>query len=71
MNKHYSSKLFKLLHRYVFIIILASLILVIGTINLFAQLDKPLKAHGGLGKFREFGTVEYDLRNWPFGKNAL
>jgi hypothetical protein len=50
---------------------MANLILVIGTINLFAQLDKPLKAHGGLGKFREFGTVEYDLRNWPFGKNAL
>ncbi len=70
MTKHYPLKLIKLFHRCSFIIIMAILILVTGTINLLAQLDKAIQAHGGLEKFREFGTVEYDLRNWPFGKNA-
>lgn len=70
MAKHYSLKLFKIFIRYFFVLIMANFILVIGTINLIAQLDHAIEAHGRLEKFRVFGTVEYDLKNWPFGKNA-
>lgn len=38
--------------------------------NSFAQLEQPLKSHGGLEQFRQFGAAEYDLRNCPFGKNG-
>jgi hypothetical protein len=38
--------------------------------NSFAQLDQALQAHGGLEQFRQFGTVEFDARNCPFGKNG-
>lgn len=36
-----------------------------------AQLDEGLKAHGTIEQFRQFGTLEFDARNWPFGKNGL
>jgi hypothetical protein len=35
-----------------------------------AQLEQPLKSHGGLEKFRSFGAVEFDLRDCPFGKTG-
>jgi hypothetical protein len=36
----------------------------------FAQLDEGLKAHGTIERFREFGTLEFDTRNSPFGKKS-
>lgn len=38
--------------------------------NSLAQLHQALQAHGGLEQFRQFGTVEFDVRNCPFGKNG-
>ncbi len=34
----------------------------IASSNLQAQLDEALKAHGGVEAFRQFGTLQYDLK---------
>lgn len=39
--------------------------------NLQAQLDVAIKAHGGIETFRQFGTLEYDLKDFPGPKAAL
>ena len=36
-----------------------------------AQLDDANKAHGGIETFRQFGTLEYDLKGFPGPKTAL
>lgn len=47
-----------------------SLLLLISS-NVFAQLEDALKAHGGIELFRQYGSVEYDLRNWPLGESGF
>ena len=42
----------------------------IASSNLQAQLDEALKAHGGVEAFRQFGTLQYDLKGLPFGPKA-
>ena len=42
----------------------------IASSNLQAQLDEALKAHGGVEAFRQFGTLQYDLKGVPFGPKA-
>ncbi len=42
----------------------------IASSNLQAQLDEALKAHGGVEAFRQFGTLQYDLKGFPFGPKA-
>jgi len=43
----------------------------ISSSNLQAQLHEALKAHGGIETFRQFGTLEYDLKDFPGPKAAL
>ena len=39
--------------------------------NLQAQLEEAIKAHGGIDTFNQFGTLEYDLKDFPGPKAAL
>jgi hypothetical protein len=48
MGKYFSSKLFELPHRGFYIIIAVYLLVITGSTDLFAQLDRSLEAHGGL-----------------------
>ena len=43
----------------------------ISSLKVQAQLDDANKAHGGIETFRQFGTLEYDLKNFPGPKAAL
>ena len=48
----------------------AFMFFLIGSSNLQAQLHEAIKAHGGVEAFRQFGTLQYDLKGFPFGPKA-
>ena len=56
----------------IFIGILAVLavIFIISSSSSTTRFNEILKAHGGIETFRQFGTLEYDLKDFPFGPKA-
>ena len=38
--------------------------------DLQAQIEEAIKAHGGIDTFRQFGTLQYTLKDFPFGPKA-
>ncbi len=50
------------------LLFISSILIAFG-VSAFAQLDRCLEAHGGLGKWKTYGTVEFDL-TWTSGKGT-